>query len=99
MHSTCIFCMAGEIWSIPWCMPIRQMTGINLKTPSVICTHTHSHSPFYPSSLTPHLHLDLFVTGYHGKSHSILIRGRWPGVAANWVFRMEGGGEAVSLCL
>lgn len=59
----------------------------------------HNHSPFYPSSLTPHLHLDLFIAGLHAKGHSVLIGGRWPGVAANLVFRMEGGGEAVSLCL
>lgn len=58
---------------------------------------THSHSLFYPSSLTPYL--DLLIAGYHGNGHSALIGGRWPGVAANWVLRMEGGGEAVNLCL
>lgn len=62
-------------------------------------TLTDSLSSLHPSSLTPHLHLDLIVAGYHGNGHSILIGGRWPGVAANWAFRMEGGGEAVSLRL
>lgn len=44
-------------------------------------------------------HMNFLISGYYGNSRSILIGGRWPGVAANWVLRMEGGGDAVSLCL
>lgn len=80
---------------------ILQMTHSNTQRPYLSTAHTHTQSLSILTIISdPHLHLDLFVADYHGKGHSILIGGRWPGVAANWVFRMEAGGEAVfeSVC-
>lgn len=54
-----------------------------------------SQSPLH--QMTLHLHVD-FVVSCLGNRPSALIGGRWLGVAPNWVFRMEEGGEAVSPC-
>lgn len=57
------------------------------------------YTQFLPLSLNPHLHLDLIDAGVHEQGHSALIGRRWPGVAANWVFKMEGEGGTESVRL
>lgn len=60
--------------------------------------HSRGHPPV-PSIMSdpPSAHPYLFAAGCHGNSHSALIGGRWPGVAANWAFRMEGGGRSCDI--
>lgn len=84
---------------------IWQMTGMdsNTKTPFVICTHTSARACTVTLNSINHLRPPIRIwicslLAIRWKVRPILIGGRWPGVAANWVFRMEGGGEAVSLC-
>ena len=83
---------------------IWQLTSMdsNTKTPFVTCAHTHAHTRTVTLDSINHLRPPIRIwicslLAIRWKVRPILIGGRWPGVAANLVFRMEGGEEAVSL--